>query len=126
MARSSNKYKGEELGENLYYGLNSGYAGTGPVDVWYKGEEQFDYKSNRMKERTGHFTQLVWKNTKEIPCGIFQDAEGGYYVVWNYYPAGNYFGEYIKNVFPREDSGDVVEEVVEDPKKDLEQFRNMH
>ena len=75
MARSSNKYKGEELGENLYYGLNSGYAGTGPVDVWYKGEEQFDYKSNRMKERTGHFTQLVWKNTKEIRCGIFQDVK---------------------------------------------------
>ena len=112
MARSSNKYKGEELGENLYYGLNSDYAGTGPVDVWYKGEEQLG-----MKERTGHFTQLVWKNTKEIGCGIFQDAEGGYYVICKYYPAGNYFGEYIKNAFPREDSGDVVEEVVEDPKK---------
>ena len=126
LARSSNKYKGEQLGENLYYGLNSGYVGTEPVDVWYKGEEQFDYKSNKMKEGTGHFTQLVWKNTKEIGCGISQDAEGGYYVVCNYYPAGNYFGEYIKNVFPREDSGDAVEEDVEDPKKGLEQFRNMH
>ena len=56
----------------------------------------------------------------------FSRCEGGYYVVCNYYPADNYFGEYIKSVFPREDSGDVVEEVVEDPKKDLEQFRNMH
>ncbi len=135
LVRSANKYKGEPLGENLYYGLNSGYVGTEPVDVWYKGEEKFDYKANKMTEGTGHFTQLVWKNTKEIGCGISQDAEGGYYVVCNYYPAGNYFGEYIKNVFPKKDSGNVAEEdeekdeekvkekVVEDTKKELEQFK---
>ena len=40
----------------------------------------------------GHYTQVVWKNTKLVGCGI---ASCGNSEIWvcNYSPPGNYVGE---------------------------------
>lgn len=39
-----------------------------------------------------HYTQMVWRNTREIGCGY---ASCGFKVVWvcNYYPKGNWLGQ---------------------------------
>lgn len=44
-------------------------------------------------EETGHFTQLVWRETRSVGCG-WTDCSGkngndGILLVCNYYPAGN-------------------------------------
>jgi pathogenesis-related protein 1 len=41
---------------------------------------------------SGHYTQMVWRNTKEIGCGRIE-CKGQMIVVCNYYPPGNVLGE---------------------------------
>ncbi|XP_052085478.1 uncharacterized protein LOC127723083 [Mytilus californianus] len=47
----------------------------------------------------GHFTQIVWKDTKEMGIGKAK-GNGRVVVVANYRPAGNFIGSYSQNVFP--------------------------
>lgn len=49
---------------------------------------------------TGHFTQVVWKDSKELGVGCTKAKNGKIYVVANYYPPGNYIGCYVENVLP--------------------------
>lgn len=46
----------------------------------------------------GHFTQIVWKDSKEFGIAKALGSDGSTYVVANYEPAGNYIGQYDKNV----------------------------
>lgn len=51
--------------------------------------------------RTGHFTQVVWKESVELGIGkadIDKDGMKCTYVVGRYRPAGNMMGDYAKNV----------------------------
>ena len=93
---SSNKYKGNELGENLY--MCSGKVATGEeaTTEWYNEIKQHNFKKE-FQSGTGHFTQLVWKSTKEVGFGVANKGNT-YYVVANYYPAGNVWGEFSTNV----------------------------
>lgn len=52
----------------------------------------------------GHFSQVVWKETKELGVGIAESKCGLYYICCNYYPAGNVEGKYKENVPPRKGS----------------------
>lgn len=48
---------------------------------------------------TGHFTQLVWKNTQRVGAGIaYTSDRKKVYVVAQYSPPGNYQGQYQQNV----------------------------
>lgn len=49
--------------------------------------------------KTGHFTQVVWKGSKSVGCGIAQSSKGTY-TVCQYKPAGNFQGAFEKNVSP--------------------------
>ena len=47
----------------------------------------------------GHFTQVVWKGSKEL--GIGKAVKGDkVFVVASYRPPGNYAGRFKENVFP--------------------------
>ncbi len=44
---------------------------------------------------SGHFSQVVWKNTKQAGFGVAKTADGhSIYVVGQYKPAGNYVGQW--------------------------------
>ena len=47
---------------------------------------------------TGHFTQVVWKASREMGVGKSKGADGRVFVVANYLPAGNMMGDYRANV----------------------------
>lgn len=93
---SGNKYKKQELGENLF--MCGGQAATGEMATteWYNEIKQYNFRKD-YQPGTGHFTQVVWKGTKEVGFGMANDGNE-YYVVGNYFPAGNFTGQFHDNV----------------------------
>ena len=101
-------FNGKPVGQNLYVSGTSGSNGpTGTViaNSWYEEIKNYDFKGGKSKNGgvVGHFTQLVWKGSQYIGCalaiGKFKGLNG-FYVCCDYYPAGNYVGQYTQNVFP--------------------------
>jgi pathogenesis-related protein 1 len=91
--RKKPNLKGEPLGENLFWGSSSTYYH--PIDAstsWY--EEKKIYKYGKFGQGNwhaiGHYTQMVWKNTKEVGVGVAICKNGELMVVASYYPAGNF------------------------------------
>ena len=93
---SSNKYRGEELGENLYMCTGKVATGEEATTEWYNEIKQHNFKKE-FQSGTGHFTQVIWKSTQEVGFGVANKGST-YYVVANYYPAGNIWGEFQTNV----------------------------
>ncbi len=97
--------QGGPYGENLA----AGYAdGTAAVEGWGNERSEYDFDAQEFSKETGHFTQLVWKNTELLGCGrarcggggqnAGEDEVSGWYVVCEYYPPGNVQGAFGGNV----------------------------
>ena len=86
-------------GENLAQGTSGAYSPAQFVNDWYGEISGYDFTSNTPSGDTGHFTQVVWKSTKRVGCGI-ASCSGDDLLVCQYSPAGNYDGEYLTNVPP--------------------------
>ena len=99
---SGNTYNNSPLGENLYYVWGSyqmTVTGADATESWYNEVSKYDFNNPGFTSGIGHFTQLVWKGSKELGCGA--SCENNYCAVTcNYFPAGNYLGEFASNVFP--------------------------
>lgn len=77
------------------------------VDAWGNERSLYDFSTRHptgFTEATGHFTQLVWKATRQTGCAAVDCASslGGVLVVCEYYPAGNIVGDddvyFLQNV----------------------------
>ncbi|TKR86859.1 hypothetical protein L596_011367 [Steinernema carpocapsae] len=83
------------------YGENIG-AGHTPcanvVKMWYDEESKYNYEASKYNPDCGHFTQLVWRNSRRLGVGIAKSATGIYYIVANYDPPGNFVGQFLLNV----------------------------
>ena len=96
-------------GENLYYTysekpLDPATLAQKAVEAWYEEVADYDYGKPGFSVDTGHFTQVVWKETTQIGCGVAQGPRmlAGRnatinYVVCHYAPDGNN-GDYPTNV----------------------------
>uniref|UniRef100_A0A0N4ZLS3 SCP domain-containing protein n=1 Tax=Parastrongyloides trichosuri TaxID=131310 RepID=A0A0N4ZLS3_PARTI len=91
---------GGAYGENLAWVSDESIADTS-VKMWYDENADYDYSSPGFSGDTGHFTQLVWKGSQKVGCGI-ASGSGGVYTVCQYKPPGNYEGEFEDNVLPDE------------------------
>jgi len=79
-------------GENLAAG-SSGLTATEAVTMWASEGANYAYSpSYRFEMDTGHFTQLVWRNTERIGCGSATCDNGWTVVCCRYDPPGNYLG----------------------------------
>jgi hypothetical protein len=80
-------------GENLATATGLQLTCDEVVDLWAGEGSNYDRKTNSCAqgEVCGHFTQIVWKNTREVGCGM---ARKGDREVWvcNYTPPGNVIG----------------------------------
>eukprot|EP00243_Klebsormidium_subtile_P001746 TRINITY_DN1322_c0_g1_i4.p1 TRINITY_DN1322_c0_g1~~TRINITY_DN1322_c0_g1_i4.p1 ORF type:complete len:290 (-),score=67.06 TRINITY_DN1322_c0_g1_i4:405-1274(-) len=91
-------------GENLW-GISAGGmngAAASAIDSWYSEIAQFNFSDPEHNDfnQTGHFTQLVWKNTTGVGFGAAVNAGGACVVVADFSPTGNYQGQYKDNVLP--------------------------
>ncbi|CAF4756565.1 unnamed protein product [Rotaria magnacalcarata] len=87
------------FGENLYMMSSSvpinNFAVTAAIQSWYDEIKDYDYNQPQFSMETGHFTQVVWKNSQKLGVGVgFSADKRRAYVVANYNPAGNSMGEY--------------------------------
>ena len=96
------RFKGAGMGENLY--MCSGFEPNGgeAVTSWYNEIKDYDFKKGKSANGgvVGHFTQVVWKESKYLGVGIGK-VGNSYYVVANYFPAGNFNNLELENVFPK-------------------------
>ncbi len=61
----------------------------------------YNFGSSGFSGGTGHFTQVVWKGSKELGIGMGKGEQNGMYctyVVGRYRPAGNMMGDFEKQV----------------------------
>ncbi|XP_050424745.1 Golgi-associated plant pathogenesis-related protein 1-like [Adelges cooleyi] len=74
------------------------------VEEWYEGIEYFDFNWEEgvmsAASRAHEFTQLIWKDTKELGAGAAKSENGGVFLVCLYDPPGNIIGQFMKNVNP--------------------------
>jgi len=66
-----------------------------PVQDWYDEIKYYDYITNTCQEgeMCGHYTQVVWKKTKEVGCAAYMCDDKSQVWVCQYKPAGNYVGQ---------------------------------
>lgn len=73
------------------------------VDIWYNQIQNYNFDSPGFSSKAGDFTQLVWRGTQQLGCGVAfcPGAYGkGYFWVCQYSPPGNVVGEksFVENV----------------------------
>ena len=85
-------------GENLWMG-SAGYYGPDRMIGAFVGEKQhYVHAAFPKVSRTGrwqdvgHYTQVVWRDTKEVGCAIARGQKDDF-LVCRYWPAGNWMGE---------------------------------
>lgn len=81
-------------GENLFWSGSTYFKPYIAVKNW--GSEIENYNGEvigKTKGTVGHYTQMVWQNTTDVGCAVFM-CENTHLVICNYFPAGNWRGEY--------------------------------
>lgn len=93
---------------NTKYGENIAYStviqtADDVVKRWYEEVELYNYANPKFDVKTGHFTQVVWKNTTQVGCGQVSNCKGEWkdIVVCQYSPSGNYISQFSSNVLPK-------------------------
>lgn len=102
---------GADLGENLSGSTGSMSNPTEVVDGWAEEEKCYTFGIYKRTDKCdmnctdqlhasgcGHYTQVVWRNTSQVGCGVAtcgSGRNGGEVWVCNYKESGNYVGEKV-------------------------------
>jgi pathogenesis-related protein 1 len=78
-------------GENLFKIIGASASPAQVVNEWAAESRDYDSNSNQCRGVCGHYTQIVWSDTKEVGCAV---ARGRGTEVWvcDYDPPGNWAG----------------------------------
>ncbi|XP_014386943.1 PREDICTED: Golgi-associated plant pathogenesis-related protein 1 [Myotis brandtii] len=90
-----------QCGENLAW-ASYDQPGQEVADRWYSEIKNYNFQQPGFTSGTGHFTAMVWKNTKKMGVGKASASDGSSFVVARYFPAGNVVnqGYFEENVLP--------------------------
>lgn len=79
-------------GENLFEMRGRLAAPDEVVLAWASEAADYDYKTNACRGVCGHYTQLVWRATREVGCAAAREGRRQV-VVCEYNPPGNWQGQ---------------------------------
>jgi pathogenesis-related protein 1 len=82
------------IGENLAWAGGRHLSPADVVAMWVREGRAFNPADNSCDRGAvcGHYTQVVWRNTKFVGCAIASCGDSEIWVC-NYSPPGNYIGE---------------------------------
>jgi glioma pathogenesis-related protein 2 len=83
-----------DFGENLAWGTQ--LSAHEAVQLWYEEIGEYNYASPGFGP-AGHFTQVIWRGSRQLGCGKAICGRDVYWVC-RYSPAGNYDSEFAANV----------------------------
>ncbi|KAJ3695710.1 hypothetical protein LUZ60_001087 [Juncus effusus] len=80
-------------GENLFIG-GGPWTIKQAMDYWADEVKFYNWMSNTCTpgKMCGHFTQMIWEETRAVGCGAARCNETHIFMTCNYEPAGNYVG----------------------------------
>lgn len=87
-------------GENLWAGTRGAYPVEAQVAAWVREKRYFrpgTFPRNSTTgnvEDVGHYTQLIWRDTRQVGCAAARGAREDV-LVCRYSSAGNYIGEAV-------------------------------
>lgn len=72
-------------GENLFMGYGKDFNCKDAIKSWYDEIKIYNYNQASFSKQCGHFTQIVWKGTREVACARSKSRKSGnVYVVVSY------------------------------------------
>ena len=79
-------------GENLFEITGGGASPAQVVNDWASEVKDYNYAANTCRKVCGHYTQIIWRDTKRVGCAV---ARANRTEVWvcNYDPPGNWVGK---------------------------------
>lgn len=93
-SREDRYYKGENICR-----MSSHFSIEDALRIWYSEKGNYDYDKPGFDLHTGHFTQIVWKGTREVGVGMAKSPDGKLtYLVARYDPPGNILNRFEENV----------------------------
>jgi len=92
-------HSGGSYGENLAAGTTGAMDPESVVAMWYDEVKGYSFQQPGFSMQTGHFTQVVWRSTTQVGCGMAQ-CKGNDIWVCEYDPPGNWEGKYKQQVLP--------------------------
>lgn len=81
-----------QYGENLFEISGAPATPSRVVDAWASEAGNYNHSTNTCNGRCGHYTQIVWRDTKAVGCGVAR-AHNREVWVCEYEPHGNVAGE---------------------------------
>jgi pathogenesis-related protein 1 len=90
--------EGQTAGENMAFFSNSALQSpSAVVKLWADEKQYYTVSTNSCAsgQVCGHYTQLVWRKTTAVGCGVATGCSGSWSQIWvcDYLPAGNYVGQ---------------------------------
>lgn len=85
-------------GENLWMGSAGYFAPEAMIGTFIEERRFFkpgafpDVSQTGNWQDVGHYTQVVWRDTREVGCAVARNARDDF-LVCRYWPAGNWMGE---------------------------------
>ncbi|KAJ7525560.1 hypothetical protein O6H91_17G056800 [Diphasiastrum complanatum] len=80
-------------GENLFWGSGKAWTPGDAVSSWVDEKQHYSYSANACAGMCGHYTQVVWRNTRKLGCTSVTCDNGNTLIICNYDPPGNYIGQ---------------------------------
>ena len=80
------------LGESMTVVYNGEYVPEQVVAGWVSESRYYDLRHNRCADVCGHYTQVVWRSTRQVGCAVSR-VDNRQVWVCEYWPAGNFEGE---------------------------------
>ncbi len=79
-------------GENLFAVIGGTASPAEIVEEWASEEKNYDRRTNSCRGECGHYTQVVWRNTRELGCAVARRGNREI-CVCEYDPPGNFNGQ---------------------------------